>query len=264
MLAISSGCSVLPASTYAILSKRFTGLLQLTYSFVYPMDEVYGARLRDQMLYGRIRPKLFTSEPSTVTFAYTHFSAVWLVLSPWRWKLPAHLGLIGMALLVLPGPALVLMLLLTVPPGLPGGHPANRRSSAARTAGMPALSALLVGRRGRPHFLRRAAGQAGYGRQLSTASPARYSWPCYFPPLSGAGAGFTGEPFIANDVINVYELATLPAGWRITRIADVLTNYVWLQWIYLVWFKVRCAPWRFQSGCACGAPRACSIVGRYG
>jgi hypothetical protein len=53
-----------------------------------------------------------------------------------------------------------------------------------------------------------------------------------------AGAGLTGEPFITNDVMNVYmNSPAFQAAWRISRVADVLTNYVWLHWIYLglVW-----------------------------
>ena len=26
------------------------------------------------------------------------------------------------------------------------------------------------------------------------------------------------------------------AAWRIPRIADALTNYFWLHWIYLAWY----------------------------
>src|SRR5204863_8813471 len=91
------------------------GLSDLVRAKLYDQAYVYDADLRDEILYGRVRPKLFTSEPSAVTFAYTHFSSIWLVLSPWRWKLPVYLGLIGMALFVLPGPTLVLMLLLSIP-----------------------------------------------------------------------------------------------------------------------------------------------------
>jgi hypothetical protein len=57
----------------------------------------------------------------------------------------------------------------------------------------------------------------------------RYPW---------AGAGLTGEPFIADRVLNVYmNSAAFQAAWKITRIGDVLTNYFWLHWIYLglVW-----------------------------
>ena len=180
-------CSVLAASDYSFLSKRFTGLLQLTYSLViayamfltllqgdrrqisrillafcfviiigcllenyaglrrlsdavreriYDMEQIYGADLRDQLLYGRIRPKLFTSEPSAVTFAYTHFSSIWLVVSPWRYKLLAYFGLIGMALFVLPGPTLVLMVFLAAPylVFLAGTRP-GARASVSRSVG---------------------------------------------------------------------------------------------------------------------------------
>ena len=72
-----------------------------------------------------------------MTFAYTHFSSVWLVISPWRYKLPVYLGLVGLALVVLPGPTLVLMLLLTDPlPGLPGRH--HRPAVAPRSRGRSA------------------------------------------------------------------------------------------------------------------------------
>ncbi len=288
-------CSVLAASDYAFLSKRFTGLLQLTYSLViayamfltlvqgerqqiagvllvfclaiiigclletyaglrplsdavrtklYRMDEVYDADLRDQVLYGRIRPKLFTSEPSAVTFAYTHYCSLWLVLSPWRWKLPAYFGLMGLALVVLPGPTLVLMLLLTAPflVFLAGSRP-GRRPSIARTAGALGLSALLIGLAavGGSIFFAERLDELANGRDASFFY--RFTGPMLvafniFHHHPWAGAGLTGEPFIADEVINVYmNSPSFQSAWRITRIADVLTNYVWLHWIYLglVW-----------------------------
>jgi hypothetical protein len=48
----------------------------------------------------------------------------------------------------------------------------------------------------------------------------------------------TGELFITDNVMNVYmNSPSFQAAWRISRVADVLTNYVWLHWIYLglVW-----------------------------
>ena len=288
-------CSVLAASDYAFLSKRFTGLLQLTYSLViayamfltlvhgerrqiarilltfavlilvgclletytglrqlsdavreriYEAGVVYDADLRDQILYGRIRPKLFTSEPSAVTFAYTHYCAVWLVVSPWRWKLPVYLGLIAMALVVLPGPTLVLMLLLTIPYliFLAGAQP-GRRPQATRLIGALALSALLVGVTivlGKTFFAERLDELAS-GRDASFFY--RFTGPMLvafdtFRHYPWAGAGLTGEPFIADNVLNVYmNSPSFQAAWRISRIGDVLTNYFWLHWIYLglVW-----------------------------
>jgi hypothetical protein len=288
-------CSVLAASDYSFLSKRFTGLLQLTYSLViayamfltllqgdrrqisrillifcvaiiigcllenyaglrplsdavrerlYQMDQVYDADLRDQVLYGQVRPKLFTSEPSAVTFAYTHFSSIWLVISPWRYKLLAYFVLIAMALVVLPGPTLILMVFLTAPymVFLAGTRPGGR-ASIPRTVGALAFAAVMVAAAvvfGSIFFAERL-------NELATGRDASFFYRFTGPMLVAfdmfhshpwAGAGLTGEPFITNNVMNVYmNSPSFQAAWRIDRVADVLTNYVWLHWIYLglVW-----------------------------
>lgn len=54
--------------------------------YFYQFDSVYIADRRDELIYGRIRPKLFTPEPSALTFAYTHLSSVWVIVSCWRFK----------------------------------------------------------------------------------------------------------------------------------------------------------------------------------
>src|SRR5438128_2593030 len=54
---------------------------------------IYDADLRDELLYGQVRPKLFTTEPSAVTFSYTLFAFVWLMTSTWRWKVPTYVAL---------------------------------------------------------------------------------------------------------------------------------------------------------------------------
>jgi len=69
---------------------------------------VYVADARDQLFYGRIRPKLFTSEPSAVTFAYTLFAFAWYVLSHARLKLFIYLGLLAAGYLSMRGPSLFL------------------------------------------------------------------------------------------------------------------------------------------------------------
>jgi hypothetical protein len=288
-------CSILAATNYDFLGKRFTGLLQLTYSLViayalfltlvhgerrqiarillgfclfiiigclletyaglrpisdavrerlYDTRVVYDADLRDRLLYGRVRPKLFTSEPAAVTFAYTQYSAIWLVVSPWRWKLAMLLCLVAMALVVLPGPTLVLMLLLTVPYliFLAGAQP-GRPPSFARLVGSLALSALLIG-------LTIVLGQAFFAERLNELASGRDA--SFFYRVTGpmlvafdtfrhypwAGAGLTGEFFLADRVMNVYmNSPSFQAAWPVTRITDMLTNYFWLHWIYLglVW-----------------------------
>ena len=281
--------SILAATDVAYLSKRFTGLLQLTYGLVisyglfltlirgerrqiawillgfcifiiigcvleshtslraisdkardrlYDAGVVYDADLRDQLLYGRIRPKLFTSEPSAVTFAYTHYCTAWLIVCPWRWKIPVYLGMIGLAFVVLPGPTLVLMLLLMIPYMifLAGGQ---HRGSPTRIVVAIALSVLLLG-------ITMVIGQSLFAARLTELARGedasffyRFTGPMLvavdvFRHYPWAGAGLTGEPFIANDVMNVYMNSPgFQAAWRISRIGDVLTNYVWLHWIYL-------------------------------
>ncbi len=280
---------ILIATNLAFLSKRFTGLVQLTYGLVigyglfltllraerqqlanillgfclfiiigclleshtglravsdkirekiYDSGVVYDADLRDQLLYGRIRPKLFTSEPSAVTFAYTHYCSIWLVVSPWRWKLLIYLGLVGLAMIVLPGPTLVLMLLLMIP-YLVLLSGSNSRRSTTRLIGMIALSVVVLG-------ITVAVGQTLFAARLAELSRGedasffyRFTGPMLvafdmFRQFPIAGAGLTGEPFITDNVMNVYmNSPSFQSAWRISRIGDVLTNYFWLHWIYL-------------------------------
>ena len=280
---------ILIATDLAYLSKRFTGLVQLTYGLVigyglfltllraerrqlanillgfclfiivgcileshtglraisdkvrekiYDSGVVYDADLRDQLLYGRIRPKLFTSEPSAVTFAYTHYCSIWLVVSPWRWKLLIYLGLVGLAMIVLPGPTLVLMLLLMIP-YLVLLSGANSRRSTTRLIGMIALSVVVLG-------ITVVVGQTLFAARLAELSRGedasffyRFTGPMLvafdiFRHFPIAGAGLTGEPFITDNVMNVYmNSPSFQSAWRISRIGDVLTNYFWLHWIYL-------------------------------
>lgn len=286
--------SVVAAEDISFLSKRFTGLVQITYSLViayamfltlveaerdqiamilfvfalaiivgclletyaglrpvsdkvreilYDPGVVYDSDRRDEILYGRIRPKLFTSEPSAVTFAYTHCASVWLVVSRWRFKLVIYAGLIGLALVVLPGPTLVLMMLLAVPYliFLAGARPG--RPQLTRMIGAAALSSLVVLVAfvlGTTLFAARIA-QMQHGDDASFFY--RFTGPMLvafdmFRHHPWAGSGLTGEPYIADQVLTVYmNSGSFSSAWRIPKIGDVLTNYFWLHWIYLgmVW-----------------------------
>lgn len=290
--------SIVCASDYAFLGKRFTGLLQLTYSLVigyalfltlvrmerrklagvlftfclciiggcllenygilrglsnavrekiYDSAFIYGADLRDELLYGRIRPKLFTSEPSAVTFAFTQFCAMWLAVSPSPYKLLIYVGYVCVGLFVLPGPTLVLMLLLIVPFLLfltPGNG--LHTEKLLRFLGALSLSLVVVG-------VALVVGQAVFAERLNELASGkdasffyRFTGPMLvafdvFRHYPWAGGGLTGESFLTKEVLSVYSNATaFQSAWNITRIADVLTNYFWLHWIYLgvVWGTV--------------------------
>ena len=209
---------------------------------LYNADYVYDADIRDQILYGKVRPKLFTSEPSAVTFAYTHYCVVWLALSTWRYKYAVYAGLLGLAILVLPGPTLMMMMLLTIPYFLflSGGA---RRTSPTRMAGALVLSSLIV-------LVAYVGGKALFAERLNELQAGkdasffyRFTGPMLvafdmFKNHPWAGAGLTGEPYIADRVLEVFmNSASFSSAWRIPKVADVLTNFFWLHWIYLgaVW-----------------------------
>jgi hypothetical protein len=226
--------------TYTGLRAVSDAVRQQIYSF-----GVYDADQRDEILYGRIRPKLFTSEPSSVTFAYTLFGFAWLLASRWRWKLPLYIGLVGAGVASMPGPTLLLMVVLLVPYylllAMKDARPVHDWITHWIKAGI--LSAFLlavfaylattiyaerfdqIARGDDPSFFYRVIGPALVAMDVIE----RYPW---------AGAGLTGEQFIANDVMNVFvSSAQYSPAWRFDKIFEALTNYFWLHWIYLglVW-----------------------------
>ena len=209
---------------------------------LYNAGNVYDADLRDEILYGRVRPKLFTSEPSAVTFAYTHYCAIWLALSAWRYKYLVYAGLLGLAIIVLPGPTLMLMLLLAAPYllFLAGGE---RRTSPTRMVGAVVISALVL-------LVAYIGGQVLFAARLHDLQAGkdasffyRFTGPMLvavdmFKHHPWAGSGLTGEPYIADRVLDIFmNSASFQSAWRIPKVADVLTNFFWLHWIYLgaVW-----------------------------
>jgi hypothetical protein len=205
---------------------------------------VYENDLRDLFFYKRVRPKFFASEPASVTFCYTLFTFMWLVTSAWRWKLPLYLALVGVGLFAMPGPTLLLMLVLLLPYLLFLGSRRGGRIDATRflvvamAAALFALMALLLAKTlfaerlesvtsgNDPSFFYRVQGPAMAGLDIM----GRY-------PL--AGAGLTGEPFVEREITNLYLRSPYySAGWQIVSPAtELLINYFWLHWIYLgfVW-----------------------------
>jgi hypothetical protein len=211
---------------------------------------VYENDLRDLLLYKRVRPKFFASEPSSVTFCYTLFTFVWLVTSQWRLKLPLYLALVGIGLFAMPGPTVLLMLGLLLPYLLfldsrrRGRIDATRFLVVAMVAALFALVALLLAKTlfaerlenitsgNDPSFFYRVQGPALAGLDIM----GRYPF---------AGAGLTGEPFIEREITNLYLRSPFySAGWQVvTASAELLINYFWLHWIYLgaVWGMVMIA-----------------------
>jgi len=205
---------------------------------------VYENDLRDVLFYRQVRPKFFASEPASVTFCYTLFTFIWMVVSEWRWKLPAYVGLIALGLFAMPGPTLLLMLLLMLPYMLLLASRRQGRLDPGRFMAV-ACVALLFGAAfvvlaqslfpvrleeitsgNDPSFFYRVRGPAEAGLGIMAHYPF-------------AGAGLTGEPFIETEVMNLFVRSSgYSTGWMVVSPAtEMLINYFWLHWIYfgIVW-----------------------------
>jgi hypothetical protein len=235
-LVIAIGCLL---ETYAGLRPISDAVRNVIYS-----RGVYENDLRDLVLYNRVRPKFFASEPSSVTFCYALLCFLWVVISRWRWKLLFYLGLVGLGLFAMPGPTLLLMLVLIMPYMLFLASRKHGRLDFGRLLLVACLSlfsliAFVVLAKvlfpvrlaealsgNDPSFFYRVRGPALAAREILTQYPF-------------AGAGLTGEPFIEGRVTNLYlRSPAYSAHWQVvTPATELLINYFWLHWIYLglVW-----------------------------
>lgn len=197
---------------------------------------IYEADLRDELLYGQVRPKLFTTEPSAVTFSYTLFAFVWLMTSTWRWKVPAYTLMMIAGILIMPGPTLLLMMLLYVPYQFLAGRAWT--PTAVRMAILGVLGAAVV-------VLFFVLGSSVFSNrvtQMAEGADASTFYRIQGPALVAAdvaqkyplaGVGLTGEGFISDEVLNVYRSSPeFSPDWQFDQTFEVLTNYFWLHWIY--------------------------------
>ena len=201
---------------------------------------VYENDLRDMILYHRVRPKFFASEPASVTFCFSIFTFVWFVVSRWRWKLLLYVALVALGLFAMPGPTLLLMLVLILPYMLFLASRHNGRLSFLRLFKVAIVAAFFL-----VAFV--VVGQSMFHKRLEQVSAGND--PSFFYRVQGpaiaareilrdfpiAGAGLTGEPYIEQRVVNIYvQSPAYSAGWQIVSPAtELLINYFWLHWIYL-------------------------------
>jgi hypothetical protein len=200
---------------------------------------IYENDLRDMLFYRRVRPKFFASEPASVSFCYALFTFIWMVVSTWRWKLLAYAGLFGLGVFAIPGPTLLLMLLLIVPYMLFLASRRAGRLSLERMIIVACVGAIFFGA-----FV--VLGQSLFAVRLESIRSG--DDPSFFyrvqgPALAGldvmakypfAGAGLSGETFIEKDVTNVYLRSPFYSGnWQaVSPATELVVNYFWLHWIY--------------------------------
>jgi hypothetical protein len=208
---------------------------------------MYANDARDLLLYNRVRPKFFASEPSVVSLCYTLFTFVWMVVSPWRWKLVVYVALFGIGLLAIPGPTLLLMLLLILPYMLflasrkAGRLDFRRLLVVACIATVFAIAFVLLAPVLFPARLAEIAAGNDPSFFYRVQGPAIAAFRI-FDLYPVAGAGLTGDPFIENEVTNVYVRSpSYSAGWAVVSPAtELIINYFWLHWVYLglVWGSI--------------------------
>ena len=203
---------------------------------------VYASDLRDQLFYGRIRPKLFTSEPSAVTFAYTLFIFSWYVLSRNRYKLIGYIGFIVIGYFLMRGPTLILgMFLVPIYEFLLAsrrGPPWAARLDSIRVVTGFVLTAVLLTA---TIFVAAIVYQERIATIFNGGDPSFFSR--IVAPLLTAqdviskhpfsGAGLTGWEVIQTTVQQIYATAPGMQGFKVDNAAYVVTNYFWLHWIFL-------------------------------
>lgn len=201
---------------------------------------VYNADARDELLYGRIRPKLFTSEPSAVTFAFALFSLAWYLLTTWRGKIIAFVILIAAGYFLMRGPTLLLGLVLVGPCEVLQKVP--RSGSSSRL--MPILavggfSALLLAMAAwavtslyaeRFNDIMQGSDPSFFYREIGPALAAFDSIANH--PL--AGVGLTGEDVFGDRLVRIFSCSSaFDPAWPMDGNAKSLNNYFWLHWTYL-------------------------------
>lgn len=206
---------------------------------IYPTARIYEDDLRDVLLYKRIRPKFLASEPASVTFCFALFAFIWFTVSPWRYKLVGYTLLFGVGLFAMPGPTLLLMVLMVLPYLL---FLAGRRDGRfnVRWFLQVAVLAVLLG--------------VGFGLLAKEAFPARFEQatggddPSFFYRVQGpaivgidsilnspTGGGLTSEKFLEAHMLALYAHSPgYSAGWEaVSSARELLHNYFWQHWIYL-------------------------------
>jgi hypothetical protein len=202
---------------------------------------IYENDLRDMLFYGRVRPKFFASEPASVTFCYALFTFLWMVISTWRWKLVVYVGLVGVGLYAMPGPTLLLMLVMILPYMLfLASRGPSGRLDFGRLLLVACVAAIFLG-----VFivLAQSLFPARLNEVMSGDDPS-FFYRVQGPALAGldaisrypfAGNGITGEPFFEREVTNLYLRSPFySAHWQVvTPATELVINYFWLHWIYL-------------------------------
>jgi hypothetical protein len=204
---------------------------------------VYAADTRDLALYGRVRPKVFTSEPSFVAFGYTLFAFGWYVVTERFGKTLFYVILLGLGYLAIRGPTILLGLafvpLYQVVIASRRGEGGNRHLDLVRaalavgaTAALVAIGATVGWEVLQPRIEGIALGRdpSFFGRILAPAIIAKQ----VLLEHPFAGVGLTGWEALDGAVAQLYATTGfLSYDMQFDGAANSLTNYFWTLWIFM-------------------------------
>ena len=200
---------------------------------------VYDADLRDMLLYNKIRPKFFASEPASVTFCYSLFTFIWFVTSRWRFKLAFYVAMVAIGIFAMPGPTLTLMLVIVLPYMMFLASRRNGRLDFGRLLKVGVVAFVFL-------VAAVVVGQSVFSarlKEISNGNDASFFYRVQGPALAGlgimkefpiTGAGLTGEPFVEQRIVNIYvQSPAYSTTWRaVSPATELVVNYFWLHWIY--------------------------------
>ncbi len=95
------GCALENFTAFGVISDSFRRA-------VFPEEFLYVANVRDQTLFGMVRPKLFTAEPSFVAIFFVLSITVWLVLSASPIRFVWYFLFLAMGLFLIRSPVLLI------------------------------------------------------------------------------------------------------------------------------------------------------------
>lgn len=205
---------------------------------------VYSADRRDLALYGRVRPKFFTSEPSFIAFGYTLFAFCWYVVSRQAGKVVCYVGLLALGYFLIRGPTILLG--ITLVPIYEIFLASRRRTVAGNTRldlsravvaaiatcllviiGFilgwevlePRIDGIVSGRD--PSFFARILAPTLIARDVLTLYPF-------------AGVGLTGWESLEQMIVQLYATTNhLAYDVQFDGASQSLTNYFWSLWIFM-------------------------------
>lgn len=93
-----------------VAAERWLGLAAASdavRTMLYAQDVTYAANLRDRLLYGSVRAKLFTSEPSHVAKFYVLMVLVWYATARNGWRIPVLYMLLGAGVALVQSPTIL-------------------------------------------------------------------------------------------------------------------------------------------------------------